>query len=129
MIDVSSGGNAADQKIVLGPGYQVPFAAAIRRDVGIPVIAVGLITEPVQAEHILSTGQADAVCLARALAARPLLAASRRQGPRRGDALAQPVQALRHRPPGPLAIGTVLQNRSIPQSARIVPKFLNRPVL
>jgi len=67
MIDVSSGGNAADQKIVLGPGYQVPFAAAIRRDVGIPVIAVGLITEPVQAEHILATGQADAVCLARAL--------------------------------------------------------------
>jgi 2,4-dienoyl-CoA reductase-like NADH-dependent reductase (Old Yellow Enzyme family) len=67
MVDVSSGGNAADQKIVLGPGYQVPFAAAIRRDVGIPVSAVGLITEPVQAEHILSTGQADAVCLARAL--------------------------------------------------------------
>lgn len=67
MIDVSSGGNAADQAIVLGPGYQVPFAAAIRRDAGIPVAAVGLITEPVQAEHILHTGQADAVCLARAL--------------------------------------------------------------
>jgi 2,4-dienoyl-CoA reductase-like NADH-dependent reductase (Old Yellow Enzyme family) len=67
MIDVSSGGNAADQKLVPGPGYQVPFAAAIRRDVGIPTIAVGLITEPVQAEHILATGQADAVCLARAL--------------------------------------------------------------
>lgn len=67
MIDVSSGGNAADQKIVLGPGYQVAFASAIRRDAGIPVAAVGLITEPVQAEHILATGQADAVCLARAL--------------------------------------------------------------
>ena len=67
MIDVSSGGNASDQKIVLGPGYQVPFAAAIRRDAGIPAAAVGLITEPVQAEHILATGQADAVCLARAL--------------------------------------------------------------
>jgi 2,4-dienoyl-CoA reductase-like NADH-dependent reductase (Old Yellow Enzyme family) len=67
MIDVSSGGNAADQKIVLGPGYQVPFAAAIRRDAGIPTAAVGLITEPVQAEQILATGQADAVCLARAL--------------------------------------------------------------
>jgi len=67
MIDVSSGGNAFDQKIVLGPGYQVPFAAAIRRDAGIPTAAVGLITEPVQAEHILATGQADAVCLARAL--------------------------------------------------------------
>jgi len=67
MIDVSSGGNAADQKIALGPGYQVPFAAAIRRDAGIPTAAVGLITEPVQAEHVLATGQADAVCLARAL--------------------------------------------------------------
>lgn len=67
MIDVSSGGNAADQKIVLGPGYQVPFAAAIRREAGLPVAAVGLITEPVQAEHVLATGQADAVCLARAL--------------------------------------------------------------
>jgi 2,4-dienoyl-CoA reductase-like NADH-dependent reductase (Old Yellow Enzyme family) len=67
MIDVSSGGNAADQKLVLGPGYQVPFSAAIRREAGIPTAAVGLITEPVQAEHILATGQADAVCLARAL--------------------------------------------------------------
>ena len=67
LVDVSSGGNAADQKIVLGPGYQVPFAAAIRRDAGIATAAVGLITEPVQAEHILATGQADAVFLARAL--------------------------------------------------------------
>jgi 2,4-dienoyl-CoA reductase-like NADH-dependent reductase (Old Yellow Enzyme family) len=67
LVDVSSGGNAADQKIVLGPGYQVPFSEAIRREAGIPTAAVGLITEPVQAEHILATGQADAVCLARAL--------------------------------------------------------------
>ena len=47
--------------------YQVPFSAAIRRDAGIPTAAVGLITEAVQAEHVVSTGQADAVCLARAL--------------------------------------------------------------
>jgi 2,4-dienoyl-CoA reductase-like NADH-dependent reductase (Old Yellow Enzyme family) len=67
MIDVSSGGNAADQKIVLGPGYQVPFSAAIRHEAEIPTAAVGLITEPVQAEHIVATGQADAVCLARAM--------------------------------------------------------------
>jgi len=67
LIDVSSGGNAADQQLVLGPGYQVAFAEAIRREAGIPTAAVGLITEPVQAEHILATGQADAVCLARAL--------------------------------------------------------------
>ena len=67
LVDVSSGGNAHDQKIALGPGYQVPFSAAIRRDAGIATAAVGLITEPVQAEHLVATGQADAVCLARAL--------------------------------------------------------------
>jgi 2,4-dienoyl-CoA reductase-like NADH-dependent reductase (Old Yellow Enzyme family) len=67
MIDVSSGGNAADQRIALRPGYQVPFSQAIRRDADIPTAAVGLITEPVQAEHIVANGEADAVCLARAL--------------------------------------------------------------
>ena len=67
LIDCSSGGNIASQKIALGPGYQVPFAEAIRREAGIPTMAVGLISEPVQAEQILSLGQADAICLARAL--------------------------------------------------------------
>ena len=51
----------------LGPGYQVPFAEAIRSGAGIPTIAVGLISEPVQAEQIIALGHADAVCLARAL--------------------------------------------------------------
>lgn len=67
LIDTSSGGNIATQKIALGPGYQVPFAEAIRREAGIPTMAVGLISEPVQAEQIVAHGQADAVCLARAL--------------------------------------------------------------
>ena len=67
MIDVSSGGNIHEQKIALGPGYQVPFSEAIRREAGMPTAAVGLITEAVQAEQILSLGQADAICLARAL--------------------------------------------------------------
>jgi 2,4-dienoyl-CoA reductase-like NADH-dependent reductase (Old Yellow Enzyme family) len=66
-VTCSSGGNAHDQKIDLGPGYQVPFADAVRREAGIPTGAVGLISEPAQAEHILHTGQADAVVLARAL--------------------------------------------------------------
>jgi 2,4-dienoyl-CoA reductase-like NADH-dependent reductase (Old Yellow Enzyme family) len=66
LIDCSSGGNAADQKIVLGPGYQVAFAESIRREAQIPTGAVGLIVNAVQAEHILATGQADAVSLARA---------------------------------------------------------------
>jgi 2,4-dienoyl-CoA reductase-like NADH-dependent reductase (Old Yellow Enzyme family) len=67
LVDCSSGGNVHDQKIVLGPGYQVPFAAAIRRDASVPTAAVGLITEAVQAEQIVAHGQADAVVLARAL--------------------------------------------------------------
>jgi 2,4-dienoyl-CoA reductase-like NADH-dependent reductase (Old Yellow Enzyme family) len=67
LIDCSSGGNIHDQKIVLGPGYQVQFAEAIRREVEIPTIAVGLISEAVQAESIVAHGQADAVMLARAM--------------------------------------------------------------
>ncbi len=65
LIDCSSGGLVPDAKIPAGPGYQVPFAAAIRQQVGIATGAVGLITEPAQAEQIISTGQADAVLLAR----------------------------------------------------------------
>ena len=67
LIDCSSGGNIAEQKIVLGPGYQVAFAQAIKREAAMPVGAVGLITNAVQAEHIVGTGQADAVFLARAM--------------------------------------------------------------
>ncbi|MGZ5033828.1 MAG: NADH:flavin oxidoreductase/NADH oxidase [Usitatibacter sp.] len=67
LIDSSSGGNIAEQKIRLGAGYQVHFAEAIRREAGIATAAVGLITDAVQAEHIVFHGQADAVCLARAL--------------------------------------------------------------
>lgn len=66
-IHVSSGGLDARQKIVLQPGYQVPFADAIRREVDMPVIAVGLITEPAQAEAILAAGQADAIAVGRGL--------------------------------------------------------------
>ena len=67
LIDCSSGGNIAEQKIPLGPGYQLPFAEAIRREVGIPTGTVGLISDAVQAEQIVSLGQADVVLLARAM--------------------------------------------------------------
>jgi 2,4-dienoyl-CoA reductase-like NADH-dependent reductase (Old Yellow Enzyme family) len=67
LVDCSSGALSPAQRIALGPGYQVPFAAAIRAQAGIPTGAVGLITEPAQAEQILVTGQADAVLLARAM--------------------------------------------------------------
>lgn len=67
MIDCSSGGTVARPVIPLGPGYQVPFAAQIRREVGIATSAVGLITTARQAEEILNNGEADAVSMAREL--------------------------------------------------------------
>jgi 2,4-dienoyl-CoA reductase-like NADH-dependent reductase (Old Yellow Enzyme family) len=66
-IDVSSGGVSPKQKIVLGPGYQVPFARAIRRATGVTTMAVGLITDARQADEIIAAGDADMVALARAL--------------------------------------------------------------
>lgn len=66
-LHVSSGGLHPAQKIAVAPGYQLPFAEAIRRDVTMPVIGVGLITTPEQAEAALEQGQADAIALARAL--------------------------------------------------------------
>ena len=66
-LHVSSGGVSPKQAIALGAGYQVPFAERVKAEVGMPVIAVGLITEPRQAEEIIAKGQADAVSLARAI--------------------------------------------------------------
>ena len=66
-IHVSSGGVSPQQAITLGAGYQVPFAQRIKAEVGLPTIAVGLITEPAHAEAIIADGQADAVSLARAM--------------------------------------------------------------
>lgn len=66
-LHISSGGLDPRQKIPAVPGYQVPFAEAIKRTVRMPVIAVGLITEPLQAETILTCGQADAIALARGM--------------------------------------------------------------
>jgi 2,4-dienoyl-CoA reductase-like NADH-dependent reductase (Old Yellow Enzyme family) len=65
LIDCSSGGLVPYAKIPLGPGYQVPFAERVRKEAGIPTGAVGMITEPAQADTIISTGQADIVLLAR----------------------------------------------------------------
>ena len=65
LIDCSSGGNVNGAKIPAGPGYQLPFAEAIRTQVGIPTGAVGFISDPIQAESIIASGQADIVLLAR----------------------------------------------------------------
>ena len=66
-IDASSGGVSPLQKIALGPGYQVQFADAIKRETGLPTIAVGLITDARQAEEIVASGKADMVALARGM--------------------------------------------------------------
>jgi 2,4-dienoyl-CoA reductase-like NADH-dependent reductase (Old Yellow Enzyme family) len=70
-IHVSSGGVSPLQKIPVGPGYQVPLAERIKGAVGMPTVAVGLVTEPQQAEAIVAAGQSDLVALARAILFEP----------------------------------------------------------
>ncbi len=70
-IHVSGGGLSPDQKITPGPGYQTAFAARIKQETAMPVIAVGLITEPEQAETILVTGQADLAAIGRGMLYNP----------------------------------------------------------
>jgi len=96
LIDCSSGGNIATARIPLGPGYQTPFAERIRRDTGILTGAVGLITSPMQADHIVHSGQADLVFLAREMLRDPYwpLRAARELG----VLVPYPVQYLRSGP-------------------------------
>jgi 2,4-dienoyl-CoA reductase-like NADH-dependent reductase (Old Yellow Enzyme family) len=96
LIDCSSGGNVPHAKIPVGAGYQTPFAEQIRREANILTGTVGMITSPVQAEHILVTGQADAVILARELLRDPYwpLRAARDLG----QSISWPVQYLRAAP-------------------------------
>jgi 2,4-dienoyl-CoA reductase-like NADH-dependent reductase (Old Yellow Enzyme family) len=98
LVDVSSGGMAAQAVMAVGPGYQTPFADRIRREAKIPTGAVGMITAPAQAEHILRTGQADVVLLARELLRDPYwpLHAARELG----DVISWPAQYLRAAPHG-----------------------------
>lgn len=71
LIDVSSGGSVPDAQIPVGPAYQVPFAARLRKETEISTSAVGLITDPEQAESIIAGEEADAVFLARELLRNP----------------------------------------------------------
>jgi 2,4-dienoyl-CoA reductase-like NADH-dependent reductase (Old Yellow Enzyme family) len=70
-MDVSSGGNDPRQQIEVGPGYQVPFAARVRAGAHVPTWAVGMITDPHQAEEIIAGGSADMVALARGVMFNP----------------------------------------------------------
>ena len=98
MIDVSSGGMVPNAVMPVGPGYQTPFAERIRREAEMPTGAVGMITDAMQAEHILRTGQADVVLLARELLRDPYwpLHAAKQLG----DSVSWPPQYLRAAPNG-----------------------------
>lgn len=100
LIDCSSGGNVKDAQIPVGPGYQTPFAARIRREAEIPTAAVGLITGAAQADHIIRGGEADIVLLARELLRSPYwpLEAARELG----HDTTWPSQYLRAAPKGAL---------------------------
>lgn len=98
LIDVSSGGLAAQARIPAGPGYQVPFAGRIRREADVPTAAVGMITGAEQAAQIVRNGEADLVLLARELLRDPywpLHAAAKLD-----RATSWPVQYLRAARPG-----------------------------
>jgi 2,4-dienoyl-CoA reductase-like NADH-dependent reductase (Old Yellow Enzyme family) len=97
-LDVSSGGVSSRQQIPLAPGYQVPFAAQVKRAVRIPVVSVGLIGEPKQAEAIVAQGQADAVALARAFLREPHW--PWRAAAELGGTVVPPRQMSRALPPG-----------------------------
>lgn len=96
LVDCSSGGMHPKAVVPVAPGYQVPFAARIRREASVATAAVGLITEPLQAEEILVSGHADLVLLGRELLRNPHwpLAASGQLG----AAQEGPRQYLRARP-------------------------------
>ena len=95
-IHVSSGGVTAKQSIALGPNYQVPYARLIKEAVTMPVIAVGLITEPDQAEAIVATGDADMVALARGILFEPTW--PWREAAQLGAKVHAPKQYLRSQP-------------------------------
>lgn len=93
LIDTSSGGLVAHAKIAVGPGYQVPFAARIRREAGIATGAVGMITGAHQAQQILADGAADLIIMARELLRDPYF--PRRAAQELGVTIKPPDQYLR----------------------------------
>lgn len=98
LIDCSSGGLVSTATIPVGPGFQTPFAAEIRRAAGVPTGAVGLITSAHQADHIIRSGQADCVLLARELLRDPYFPL--RAAAELGQKTSWPSQYLRAAPAG-----------------------------
>jgi 2,4-dienoyl-CoA reductase-like NADH-dependent reductase (Old Yellow Enzyme family) len=96
LVDVSSGGQVPNAQIPFGPGYQVEFAARIRSEAKIPTAAVGLITEPVQANDVVAQGHADLVFLAREFLRDPYWPVHAAAA--LGDSASWPVQYIRAAP-------------------------------
>jgi len=109
VVDVTSGGLDAGQKIPLGPGYQVPGAAAVRAEAGVAVMAVGLITEAAQAQAILDEGKADMILLARAFLRDPYWVLNAAVALGRTESLSVPPQYER----GWGSIGKMAINRGV----------------
>ncbi|HET7105126.1 MAG TPA: NADH:flavin oxidoreductase/NADH oxidase [Terracidiphilus sp.] len=97
LIDVSSGGVVPQVRIPVAPGYQAPFAARIRREAGIATAAVGMITEPAQADGMIAAGEADLVLLAREMLRDPYWPAHASAA--LGEPASWPEQYLRAAPP------------------------------
>ncbi|HLW82300.1 MAG TPA: NADPH dehydrogenase NamA [Candidatus Acidoferrales bacterium] len=127
LVDCSSGGVIPGVAIPVGPGYQTKFAAKIRREAEIRTGTVGMITEPVQADHVIRTGQADIVLLAREMLRDPYwpLRAARELG----HTVSWPAQYLRAAPENslmrepvkPIAAQTGTDGKSAPISDITVP--------
>jgi len=98
LVDCSSAGIVPGENIPVGPGYQTAFAERIRREAGIATGAVGMIIDPVQADHVIRSGQADLVLLAREMLRDPYWAL--RAARELGQTAAWPVQYLRAAPAG-----------------------------
>ena len=101
LVDVSTAGLVPTAKIPAGPGFQAEFASRIRREAGIATAAVGLITSPTQADHIIRTGQADMVLLGREILRNPSWPMNAAQA--LGQAVPWPPQYLRAAPAGSVA--------------------------
>lgn len=101
LVDVSSGGLVPHAKIPAAPGFQAPFAERVRKETGVPTAAVGLITEPQQANDIIANGQADIVLLAREMLRDPYWPLHAAEA--LGDTATWPVQYLRAAPRGSTA--------------------------
>ena len=101
LADISSGGLVPTAKIPAGPGFQTEFAARVRRETGLPTAAVGLITSPEQADHIVRSGQADVVLVGREILRNPTWPLQAAQA--LGRSVPWPAQYLRAAPAGAVA--------------------------